>query len=93
FIDALSEEYDEKSHKSLIKYCDVIGIKGTDGIDTEALNNDLVEEAKKLDDRTSELRKASKEEISNIARIIIAILNITEYDSCACKEAIKTVEE
>ncbi|CAG8701994.1 2913_t:CDS:2, partial [Dentiscutata heterogama] len=185
FINALSEEYDEKNQKSLIECCNGIGIKGTDGIVStlkmhgfrsdgiayllvllgevlgsgkiiiegvtradfrthakrifrEALNNDLVEEAKKLDDCTSELRKASKgdfkiyfnvkstygkvvdsifsredtrlvleylddslempffsrlEEIRNIARINIAILNITEYDSCACKEAIKTVEE
>lgn len=32
FIDTLSEEYDEKNHKSLIKCCNGIGIKGTDGI-------------------------------------------------------------
>ncbi|CAG8625928.1 9902_t:CDS:2 [Racocetra fulgida] len=183
FINVLSEEYDEKSHKSLIECCDGIGIKGTDDIVStlkmhgfrsdgiayllvllgevlgsgkikiegvthtdlkthakrifrEALNNDLVVEARKLDDCTSELRKTSKgdytrlfkstcgkvvdsilsrehtrlaleylddslempffsrlEEIRNIARINIAILNITEYDLSACKEAIKIVDE
>ncbi|CAG8799929.1 17417_t:CDS:1, partial [Cetraspora pellucida] len=183
FINALSEEYDEKSHKSLIECCDGIGIKGTDDIVStlkmhgfrsdgiayllvllgevlgsgkiiiegvthadlkthakrifrEALNNDLVEEARKLDNCTSELRKTSKgdytrffkstygkvldsilsrentnlaleylddslempffsrlEEIRNIARINIAILNITEYDLYACREAIKIVDE
>ncbi|CAG8676373.1 18313_t:CDS:10 [Gigaspora margarita] len=93
FIDALSEEYDEKNHKILIKCCNGIANfrKHAKRIFREALNNDLVEEVKKLNDCTSELRKAK--EIRNIARINIAILNITEYDLCACKEAIKTVEE
>ncbi|CAG8471740.1 6948_t:CDS:2 [Racocetra fulgida] len=82
----------------------------------EALSDELVEEARKLDDCTSELRKTSKgdfkrffkstyedtlkmpfysrlEEIRNIARINIVILNITEYSMSAIEEATKIIKE
>ncbi|CAG8460495.1 11616_t:CDS:2 [Gigaspora rosea] len=181
FINALSEEYDENNHKSLITSSNKIkGIDNkvdklkkhgfrSDGIAyllvllgevlcsgktkvsgthadfkgqakkcfEEALSDVLVVEAKKLDDCTSELRKASKgyykisilkrafgkvvdsimsredtrlaleyledsqempfssrlEEIRNIARINVAILNITEYEGDTIEEATKMVKE
>ncbi|CAG8477461.1 34416_t:CDS:2, partial [Racocetra persica] len=152
FINALSEEYDENNHISLIisrnkiKGIDDIVKKlikhgfRSDGIAyllvllgeviysgktkingtytdlktqakrcfEEALSDELVEEARKLDDCTSELRKTSKEhaedslempfysrleEIHNIARINIIILNITEFSRDAFEEATKIIKE